>query len=800
MFQLSSEHRSKMNVKEDLIEELQTNLIKENGKLKELHSIAKEQLALATKETSFEMDERCRSEHESTALLTKISRLEDLRRDALRQLTNSKEERSKTMDKVEVARNEINVLKSTLTVQKETHVKEIAGLHQKYNRMVTHEERERKEMALANLGEVQRLRLQHKDHLSSSQLESNSRLIHDKIEIMAERDKAIARLVANQFSMGQQERELKEIPGLKATVHALQEKNALLRKELVEVQQHKQGNNDEDFRQLMVENQEKEQRILLLENQQHKEPPTGARELVEMTNLLTSTLTNSLTITIKEELEHKYHDKYQQQLMVERKQLQAQQQEQLERLQKSVLDQTMTFEEMDADNDAGKNSGVGKGYDTAVVAVYTRENDNLRHQLEQLQREQQQLQHQLHQQQQHHQRHNTTTINNTIRRSSNMTMIHNTTNTNTTNTTNTNNTTTGSLGSPGGGEDMIAMREHRRIVAQLEEQMVRLRNKITSLELSLSATKAKASDSVKLLRKNDMEYKLTLDSLLFKHQESLVLLESKHHQQSEQVEGELHTQYQGKLNRERALLEEKENKFVLMNRDLEHRLKEAVGLSNKQHAQLNRLTSTLAMEKEHRKHLEQEQERMASGHSQHETEKLEDKYNQIIVALKKDIEQVIQENDTQKENTRARNERTLAKLERSRQELITLQLLCEEQKVLIQQLSTTSGSGGSGGSTTTTTSSSSSSSSSNHSSRRETTTFTQQQLREQHHHREKQQVWLKHAKAANWEQQVQLQQEEEDSKRKDSQYATVGEVADSTARAGEWYVLGLIGLIWFDLV
>ena len=59
-----------MNDKEDLVEELQTNLIKESGKLKELHAIAKEQLALATEEASFEMDERCRSEHESTTLLT----------------------------------------------------------------------------------------------------------------------------------------------------------------------------------------------------------------------------------------------------------------------------------------------------------------------------------------------------------------------------------------------------------------------------------------------------------------------------------------------------------------------------------------------------------------------------------------------------------------------------------------------------------------------------------------------------------------------------------------------------------
>ena len=44
-------------------------------------------------------------------------------------------------------------------------------------------------------------------------------------------------------------------------------------------------------------------------------------------------------------------------------------------------------------------------------------------------------------------------------------------------------------------------------------------NKIQSLEISLKTTTIKCNNSIRLLRKKELEYKMSLDSCKFKHQE-----------------------------------------------------------------------------------------------------------------------------------------------------------------------------------------------------------------------------------------------------------------------------------------
>jgi hypothetical protein len=133
-------------------------------------------------------------------------------------------------------------------------------------------------------------------------------------------------------------------------------------------------------------------------------------------------------------------------------------------------------------------------------------------------------------------------------------------------------------------DDKVCSRclKYSKDLKRLEDIIETYKNKCNTLEISLSTTKSKAMDSKRLIEKNEMEYKINFSNTKKEHELFISTLR-KEKQNEIEIINEKH--------------DKRDIEVKIEISKLENRLKDAVQLSNRQTEQLDRLSSTLSIEK-----------------------------------------------------------------------------------------------------------------------------------------------------------------------------------------------------------
>ena len=262
MFVLSTDHRSKTDELESIIEDLRHAVVRENARAKEVENISREQLALASDEVTSEYANRVRSESESMLLSQRLESVEDMRLESEARVKDVKQQQLEAEQEIERLRNESNELTSSIEIMKGRHEEEVSNvgggeewrdvicccccpffyalsctslffffffisfspnflllflfiqLNQslsKYQHMLENEKQTRDDMTSSHLNELERLRIELASEMESSNLESSSSLIHDRLEMMRERDDLLARMSAHDVEVATARGDAKEL-------------------------------------------------------------------------------------------------------------------------------------------------------------------------------------------------------------------------------------------------------------------------------------------------------------------------------------------------------------------------------------------------------------------------------------------------------------------------------------------------------------------------------------------------------------------------------------------------------------
>ena len=142
MYMQSTEHRSKIDVLEETVDQLRAEIITEHSKYRDLKEINTEQLALATNETTFEVKNRVRSESETFSLLQKLNTTKEQYHEKEKACQEMKKKYVALKDEEERNQHIIGTLQSNQDIQQTQYNEELLQLR---NRNTSHVEMGKKE-------------------------------------------------------------------------------------------------------------------------------------------------------------------------------------------------------------------------------------------------------------------------------------------------------------------------------------------------------------------------------------------------------------------------------------------------------------------------------------------------------------------------------------------------------------------------------------------------------------------------------------------------------------------------------
>ena len=142
MYMQSTEHRSKIDVLEETVDQLRAEIITEHSKYRDLKDINTEQLALATNETTFEVKNRVRSESETFSLLQKLNTTKEQYHEKEKACQEMKKKYIALKDEEERNQHIIGTLQSNQDIQQTQYNEELLQLR---NRNTSHVEMGKKE-------------------------------------------------------------------------------------------------------------------------------------------------------------------------------------------------------------------------------------------------------------------------------------------------------------------------------------------------------------------------------------------------------------------------------------------------------------------------------------------------------------------------------------------------------------------------------------------------------------------------------------------------------------------------------